>query len=222
MNLKESMKKRRDLDEAGFSLIEVIGAIVILGISFLLIASLVIQNNYAINFNKQQEEAIAARDDIKEWLLYKAQIQDIANLNPWVFTEPSHAESTAMQQRRNHLVVDNSGIQYAQGQPLYGETPIDIEDDLRGTFIRKVEYKFDGDELPENLAYSEYAPFYIGHYLSENGEATDYLVKILVEQDTTSADFDPRRQGVRLIIQIYGKARGDLLTETILNWVIEY
>ncbi|MGK0551207.1 type IV pilus modification PilV family protein [Enterococcus faecalis] len=245
MKKKTKTKKSSTLfftNEQGFSFIEILGAIVILGISLILIASMIFQNRKAIALNTQREEAIAVRDDIKEWLSYKAQIQDITNLNQWVYL---FGDTNA---RQRHFILDNSGIQYEAGKAKYGEIPIDESDTRRGRFIRKVQYDPPtGSFLPAVLAEDENNKLYMGQYLTETGTATNYLVKVLVtkiaqETGGTIADarsvtnrsadivlldsyferpgyYDTRNDGVLLTIQIFDKVTGRFLTETYLNWV---
>jgi len=86
MKLKKGRQAHKVLDESGFSLVEILGAIVILGIAMVMIAMLIIQNNLILSYNTRMEEAIAARDDVKEWLIYRAQTQDLADLNIGIFT----------------------------------------------------------------------------------------------------------------------------------------
>lgn len=231
MKLKSGRQAHRVFDESGFSLVEILGAIVILGIAMIMIAMLIIQNNLILSYNTRMEEAIAVRDDIKEWLVYRAQTQDVADLNlgifttrpPWMMIDPD--EPTEV--RRRNLILDNSGIQYdMHGQPMYEEIPIAVDDLDRGRFIRKVVYDHSGDHLPQSLANSEENRLYMGTYLSENEELTNYLVKIGIREDPLYGIkenfFDRRQHGIGLVIQIFDKQTGVFLTETYMHWVVDY
>lgn len=232
IKLKECKQADNIFDESGFTLVEILGAIVILGIALVMIAMMIIQNNLILSYNTRMEEAIAVRDDVKEWLTYRAQTQDVANLNLWLFTTRSPgmilAPDEQLENRRQHLVVDNSGIQYnSYGQSLYGEIPIPIHDVDRGRFIRKVAYDLTGAHLPDSLVHSEQNRLYMGTYLSENDQPTNYLVKIAIREDQlhdiTQADsLDRRQQGMGLIIQVFDKSTGEFLTETYMHWVVDY
>ncbi|WP_170924710.1 type IV pilus modification PilV family protein [Candidatus Enterococcus clewellii] len=215
--------KRMCLDEHGFSLLEVLFAIVILGVCFLFIASLIYQNNQAIQLNTKKEEAIFAREDVKEWLLYKAQIQDVANLNTFVFVETSSALTAEQTERREHLILDNSGIQKDSGigRAKYGELEVPVNDSERGVFIQKIKYRLTEPEfLPEALRSSE-NQLYLGQYIDRSGEETDYLVKVVVRRKEGIQAYNPRTDGVGLTIQVYDRIKGNLLTETYINWVAE-
>lgn len=59
MKLKNGRQAHKVLDESGFSLVEILGAIVILGIAMVMIAMLIIQNNLILSYNTRMEEAIA-------------------------------------------------------------------------------------------------------------------------------------------------------------------
>ncbi|MCB5952537.1 prepilin-type N-terminal cleavage/methylation domain-containing protein [Enterococcus sp. BWT-B8] len=215
--------KNRQLDERGFSLLEILIAIVLLGTSFLFLASMIYQNNQAIKLNKRKEEAIFVREDIKEWLLYKSQLQDIANLNSFVFIEFKASLDEGQIARRNHLILDNSGIQrdVLTGKGKYGEIEVPLSDDERGTFIQKLKYHLtDADFLPESLR-TDGNQLYIGQYVDRFNEETDFLVKIVVNHKVGVSEYNPRTDGVSLNILIYDKQNGSLLTETYVNWVVE-
>lgn len=232
IKLKECKQVENIFDESGFTLVEILGAIVILGIALVMIAMMIIQNNLILSYNTRMEEAIAVRDDVKEWLTYRAQTQDVANLNLWLFTTRSPGmilnPDEQLENRRQHLIVDNSGIQYdSHGQSFYGEIPIPIDDANRGRFIRKVAYDLTGDHLPHSLVHSEVNRLYMGTYLSENDQPTNYLVKISIRDDrvydnTQVEDLDRRQQGMGLVIQVFDKQTGEFLTETFMHWVVDY
>lgn len=229
-------------NQLGFSLIETLAAIVLLGTCLALLLSFMYQNFLAIDLNTKKEEAIFIRDDLKEWLTYKGQSQDIARLNPFVF-ESRAVETIDEEERSRHLIIDESGIQYVgeTSQTLYGELPRDSRID-RGQTIQKVHYDFTGDTLPEKLKNPMTNRFYIGEYLDFSGNFTGYLVEIKkIEKDFFPAflllsyrpplylvlsDYMPwahdRKQGIGIQIIIYDKESGEFLTETFLYWVVEY
>ncbi|MBP1042782.1 prepilin-type N-terminal cleavage/methylation domain-containing protein [Vagococcus sp. BWB3-3] len=209
-------------DEKGFSLIEIIVAVILLGSCFMLLATLVHQNSLAIQLTKRKEEAAFVREDIKEWLLYKGQIQDIAYLNNYVFVQIQQGKNLTDKQiaRRGHLILDNTGIQRDGSLPVYGEVEVKEVDSKRGNFVRKVKYyPTEANFLPEKLR-SEVNQLYIGEYL-HGTKGTDFLVEIQVSTPETNASYNPRTEGVDLTILVYDKKNGSLLTSTVLNWVID-
>lgn len=208
-------------NEAGLSLIEILASIVIFGIALLGFASLMYQNFVAIDQNELVERSYYVRDDLKEWLNYRAQSQDIANLNQYALTLPKEGEAAytpEQKARSEHFILDESGIQLnpTTNQAEYGEIPRDLSVD-RGEIIEKVHYDFSGKLLPAPLKQDKFNKYYVGEYLAD----PDFLVKINVKKQATDSG-NPRTDGVRLTIQIYSKETGKRLTETYLNWVSEY
>lgn len=217
--------KETILDEEGLSFIEILATMVILGIALLSLSSLMYQNFIVIDQNKLKEEAIFCREDIKEWLTYRAQTQDVTNLNTFVLTTPKNGESSLTEEqriRRSYLILDESGIQIdSKGDALYGEISRDGSID-RGEIVSKVKYNFTGDLLPDSLLQEdEYNKYYIGEYVNQSVE-NSLLVKVQVVRKSDRSDYNPRKDGVRLDILIYSKESGMLLTEIYLNWVAEY
>ncbi|EGO6609424.1 prepilin-type N-terminal cleavage/methylation domain-containing protein [Enterococcus faecalis] len=209
-------------DEKGVSLIEILAAIVILSIALLGLSSLMYQNFSAIDQNNLIERSIYVRDDIREWMNYRAQSQDIGNLNTFVLINPKRGEETLtieQQMRRKHLIVSESGIQIDSDtkKTIYGEIARDDTID-RGKLVEKVKYDLSGAILPENLKDDEFNKYYIGEYIND----PDFLVKIVVENKSNEESYDPRKDGVRLSIQILSRNTGALLTEGYMNWVAEY
>lgn len=221
--IEAQSNSRRKLNEAGFSLIEILFAIILLGISFTLLASFIYQNSRAIEINKKREEAIFVREDIKEWLLYKAQIQDITNLNQFVFVESGGTFSEEQTLRRKHMILDNSGIQKLEGsnKAKFGEVEMPLENnEERGTFVQKVRYSLTPTDLPQQLqSGSDY--LYIGQYIDSSKKETEFLVKVTVQKKQNIQDYNPRTDGIALTILIYDQKTGSLLTETCINWVAE-
>lgn len=214
---------RRLLDEKGFSLIEIIVAVVLLGSCFMLLATLIHQNSLAIQLTKRKEEAAFVREDIKEWLLYKGQIEDIANLNHYVFVQTKEGKQLTVEEkaRRGHLILDNSGIQKESLLPIYGEVEVKETDGNRGNFSKKVSYHLtEATFLPEKLR-SDSNLLYIGEYVGATQTTSKFLVEVQVSIPDVSLTYNPRRDGVNLTIMIYDKKTGGLLTSTILNWVVD-
>lgn len=210
-------------DEKAFSLIEIIVAVILLGSCFMLLATLIHQNSLAIQLTKRKEEAAFVREDIKEWLLYKGQIQDIANLNNYVLVQADTGKTLTDKQkaRRDHLILDNSGIQRESSLPLYGEVEIKEVDSARGEFTKKVTYHpTEATFLPEKLQ-SDVNQLYIGEYIDGTQRLSTYLVDVQVTIPDQAVGYNPRREGVNLTILIYDKKTGALLTSTILNWVVD-
>lgn len=210
-------------DQKGFSLIEIIVAVILLGSCFMLLATLIHQNSLAIQLTKRKEEAAFVREDIKEWLLYKGQIQDIANLNNYVLVQADAGKTLTDKQkaRRNHLILDNSGIQKESSLPLYGEVEVKEVDGDRGDFTKKVTYHpTEAAFLPEKLR-SDVNQLYIGEYIDGTQGTSTFLIEVQVTIPDQAVGYSPRREGVNLTILIYDKKTGGLLTSTILNWVVD-
>lgn len=211
-------------DENGFSLIEILVAVVLLGSCFMLLATLIHQNALAIQLNKRKEEAAYVREDIKEWLLYKRQIQDLADLNRYVFAQTDKNLTTEQEARRGHLILDNTGIQKdSASQPLYGEMGIKEtdSDNKRGNFVPKVIYHLDTSEFLPTSLQSATNQLYIGEYVSPKKEASDFLVEVQAKKPKADQAYNARTNGIDLTIMIYDKKTGSLLTSTVLNWVVE-
>ncbi|MDR0922394.1 MAG: prepilin-type N-terminal cleavage/methylation domain-containing protein [Lactobacillales bacterium] len=214
-------------EEFGFSLIEVLASIIILGISLTLMFVFINNNNQMIEFNRTREEAIEVRQDIKEWFSYRAQTEDIVNLNQFVLTQIENESSNLEENekmRRQHLILDNSGIQYdGVNRSVYGEIPIDESNPNRGKFLYKIKYAPGEPEklgIPENLRLKVENQYYLGVYLDENRKETDYLVRIDVNRKSTNSN--SKKDGIEVNVEIYNRKTGKFLTETIFNWVPEY
>lgn len=227
--LKDTDKLRPVLqNEQGFSLIEIIVAVVILGTCFMLLATLIHQNSLTIKLNKRKEDAIFVREDIKEWLSYKGQIQDLANLNNYVFIRPTKSLDLVETARQGHFILDNTGIQTESSTDStikYGEIKIPETDSDRGSFVQKLKYHLKTSEeevnfLPESLR-TETNQLYMGEYVNSSKETTNFLVKVQAEWTSADVSYMPRTDGIDLTILIYDKDTGALLTSTVLNWVTE-
>ncbi|MBP1042803.1 prepilin-type cleavage/methylation protein [Vagococcus sp. BWB3-3] len=225
---KKTWRRRayqRVKEEAGFSLIEIIAAVILLGSCFMLLATLIHQNSLAIQLNKRKEEAVFVRQDIKEWLSYKGQMDDLVSLNSYVLTQTAKTLTPEQKSRREHLILDDSGIQLASGSSKYGEVKVETAAN-RGSFVQKVKYyKDQATFLPESLRSAD-NQLYIGEYRNRGGEATDFLVDVTVKRDDAGTgkelmSYNPRREGLDLVIKVYDKKTGTLLTSTVMNWVVE-
>lgn len=212
-------------NEAGFSAFEILFAVALLGMSFMWLSSFMLQNADMIEMNQKKEEAIQVREDLKEWLNYRGQTQDVVGLNPYVLLSLSAADQTALQpeqvERRAHLIIDNSGIQKnSSNVSLYGEVPIEGTNE-RGKIIRKLEYDFTGNHLPDTLK-TDLNKLYMGVYLNDKGNPTDFLALLSVKMKENVANYDPKQDGVEIEIKIYDRISGGQLTNTTINWVSEY
>ncbi|MBO0475009.1 prepilin-type N-terminal cleavage/methylation domain-containing protein [Enterococcus ureasiticus] len=225
-------------NEDGLTLIEVLVAVVILGTSFMLLASMLVRNQQMIELNEKKKEAQYIRDELREWIGYRAQTQDLAGLNQYVFSVKDSERLTNDQKiRRNYLILDNSGIQTNSGNvPIYGEQEIDLTDRVDKTNEtenkqqeRKIEYNYPDKArlLPEKWKDADEGSLekeesnYLGRYIGTANQHT-YLVLCKVGFKNTSSNYDPRRDGVEVVLEIYDEKTGQLITETLFNWVITY
>ncbi len=219
--------KKKAADETGISMIELLATIVLLGISLVTLASFMAQNFMAIDLNTKLEEAIFVREDIKEWLSYRAQSQDIANLNTFFFAGEKVNDSTLP--RLKYLLLDESGIRRdaITGKAIFGEITRDQGID-RGKIINKVRYDLTGALLPDTLKKDDENKYKIAQYLDRQGNPTDYLVSvkrygIVVPPRAYLKNSSYRNdQGFHLLILVYDKKTGKLLTEGTLYWVADY
>lgn len=216
-------------NEKGMTLIEIVAAMLILGIALAGLATMTSQNFIAIDQNKLKEEAAFVRDDIKEWLNYRAQTQDIANLNPLALKNEKSISGLLtdkeLAERYKHLILDESGVQVdpQTGKNKYGEVLRNKSDTGRGKFISKVEYDLSGSFLPNGLKKNEFNKYNIGKYIGTKTENDAFLVEVKATATTGGTDdSDVRKRGLELTILIYSQDTGALLTETQMRWVPEY
>jgi len=219
--MKRSLKEIV-INERGFSLIEVLATLILLAFSLSSLFYFIQQNFVVIERNKIQEQAIFVREDIKEWMTYRAQAQDIISLNPIIsqvnvktFLQPAYIE------RMNHLILDETGIQRDSetGRALYEEVERDSLEGGRGQIVSKVIYDLSDDSLPKILRSDPYNKFYIGEYINSEKSRSGILVKIKIKSKEDIDDYIPQVDGVDVSIIIYSKKTGELLTETWLHWV---
>ncbi|MBO0440840.1 type II secretion system protein [Candidatus Enterococcus ikei] len=225
-------------DEDGLTLIEVLVAVVILGTSFMLLASMLVRNQQMIELNEKKKEAQYIRDELREWIGYRGQTQDLAGLNQYVFSIRDNQNLTDSQKiRRNYLILDNSGIQTNSGHlPIYGEQEIDLTDRVDKTNEaekkqqeRKIEYNYPNKAniLPKKWKDAEEGTLekeesnYLGRYIGTVNQH-NYLVLCKVNFKNTSKNYDPRKDGVEVVLEIYDEKTGHLMTDTLFNWVITY
>lgn len=210
-------------NEDGMGLVEVVASIVMLGILLPGAAYLFVFSHSVLRSNQARSEGIQVVEDIKQVLEYRAQTQEIVDLNRLSVVDINESvnldEETKM--RRNHIILDNSGIQYeSKDQPKYDEVPIDESDSLKGDFIRKVNYSKENN-LPDSLNTIE-NQLYMGNYLAfdrekENYEITPYLVRIDV------LDRDERiEEALDLEIGVWDEKTGAKLYSTVYKWVVKF
>ncbi|MEG2254511.1 MAG: hypothetical protein RSC33_04215 [Vagococcus sp.] len=204
-------------------LIEVVASVVMLGILLPGVAYLFVFSQSVLRSNQARSEGIQVAEDIKQVLEYRSQTQDIADLNRLAIVEINDSVTLdeATQMRRDHLIIDNTGIQYeSKNQPLYGEVPIEEIDGDKGEFLRKISYTKE-KALPESLNTRE-NQLYMGNYLTwskekKTYEPTPYLVRIDVE------DRDKRiEEAVNLEIGVWDERTGSKLYSTVYKWVVKF
>lgn len=220
--------------EDGLTLIEVLVAVVILGTSFMLLASMLVRNQQMIELNEKKKEAQAIRDELREWMGYRGQTQDLAGLNQYVFSVKNNEHLTTSQKvRRNYLILDNSGIQTNGGNiSIYGEQKVDLTGRVETTNKqqeRKIEYSYPDKRtlLPKKWKDAEEGTLekeesnYLGRYIGTANQH-NYLVLCKVHFKNTSKKYDPRKDGIEVFLEIYDESTGRLMTDTLFNWVITY
>ncbi|PZL70614.1 hypothetical protein CI088_14570 [Enterococcus plantarum] len=220
--------------EDGLILIEVLVAVVILGTSFMLLASMLVRNQQMIELNEKKKEAQAIRDELREWMGYRGQTQDLAGLNQYVFSVKNNEHLiTSQKVRRNYLILDNSGIQTNGGNiSIYGEQKVDLTGRVETTNKqqeRKIEYSYPDKRtlLPKKWKDAEEGTLekeesnYLGRYIGTANQH-NYLVLCKVHFKNTSKKYDPRKDGIEVFLEIYDESTGRLMTDTLFNWVITY
>lgn len=218
IQIKSDLVKNED----GMGLVEVVASIVLLGILLPGVAYLFVFSQQVIQSNKMRSEAIQVLEDIKQNFEYRGQTQDWSDLNRVSIVK--HHEETLedelLQLRRDHLILDNTGIEFSKKDTVYREIPINEEDGSRGTFIRKVDYtKSDGlPEILDNLENQKY----MGNYLKWNAkdkkyETTDFLVRVdVLERD------ERIEEALDLDIGVWDQHTGAKLHSTVYKWVIKF
>lgn len=228
-------------DEEGFTLVELLSAIVILGIMLPLFMGFIITNAKLIDQNTIQTEAISVREEIREWMSYKAQSQDIADLNPYVLATTGHQPDPIIltdQQEKNrasHLILDKSGIENdAFGKAKYGEqVPADKLVDDDGNIItssstrkqtRQVVYLNSGFSLSK-LNLPDEKKRYVGKYVGEGALRfkVDYAVLVEaapkeIKKGSTATTADNQDGGILVTLRIYNSKTGKELTNTQFHW----
>lgn len=220
--------------EDGLTLIEVLVAVVILGTSFMLLASMLVRNQQMFELNEKKKEAQAIRDELREWMGYRGQTQDLAGLNQYVFSVKNNEHLiTSQKVRRNYLILDNSGIQTNGGNiSIYGEQKVDLTGRVETTNKqqeRKIEYSYPDKRtlLPKKWKDAEEGTLekeesnYLGRYIGTANQH-NYLVLCKVHFKNTSKKYDPRKDGIEVFLEIYDESTGRLMTDTLFNWVITY
>lgn len=232
-------------DEEGMSLVELLGAMVILSIVLPLFIGFIVTNAKMIEQNTILTEAIAVREEIREWMGYRAQSQDIADLNPFVLANTGHQPSPIIPKnseeaiRASHLILDKSGIAWdTSGQPKFDEKiPNDqlIDDDgklITGSDNRKrtqqVNYNMPaGFSLPKlkiSADRKRYVGMYVGPDVTQQKVAYAVLVEAAPKQITTkSGDITENNDaGILVTLRIYNSESGKELTNTQFYWSADY
>lgn len=232
-------------NEDGFTIAELLCAIVILGIILPLLMGYIVTNAKMIELNTIQTEAIDVREEIREWLSYKATAQDIADLNPYVLATTGHQsipntthDSQEAEMRASYLILDESGIPKDQdGNAKFGETvpaKVLVDDDGKEipTSQRKQTKQVDYDgKYFSKLTIADISPEkqkYVGMYVGEGAQRykTSFAVlaeaapkKINVGKTTvTDKNYD---SGILITLRIYDFNTGKELTNTQFHWVAD-
>jgi hypothetical protein len=221
-------------NEDGMTLAEVLISVVILGTTFMLFASMLIRNQKFIALNEKIKEAQYVRDDIKEWMGYRAQTQDIAALNQYVFihsVKKNNSLTDKQQLRISHLILDNSGIQYgpyASSPATYGEKKIEYGSRMDGGEERaqKIDYKYKNKEstLPSSFkddhGKSTEEANYLGKYKGSKTKNSFLVICKITDKAANVQDY--REEGLELTLEIYDEETGKFMTDTVFKWVADY
>lgn len=239
-------------DEDGMSLVELLGAMVILSIVLPLLIGFIVTNAKMIEQNTILTEAIAVREEIREWMSYQAQTQDIADLNPYVFaikarredptvggyTEPPEDPSVVI--RSEHLILDKSGISKdAAGNSVFGEiAPSDhLVDDGGNTITSSINRKrvelvtYDSQKSFPKIKLDTNRRQYIGTYVGPGASEfkATYAVlaqvsskKIMIENGASPTKAENQDSGILVTLRIYNSESGKELTNTQFHWGADY
>lgn len=204
----------RKLDELGFTLVEVVLSIPLLGICLVLLIGFMQQQQNAVESMRQKEVAIAVRTDIQQWMKYTGQYQEIQMLNSYALAVLSPEDELGLTReqkiRRSYFLLDESGVEWnASGKGPYGEV-WDHSGSVVRNHVKKIQYGLTPNEVPQKLGSSEEELKMIGEYLDGKKQRTGYLVKVVTGKR--------KKTGLMLTIQVYLKKSGVLLTESTMNW----
>lgn len=207
-------------EEQGLSLIETLISVVILGLCFLMIFNSTVLNSKMIESNSEMQSAIAARDDVKEWLTYRSQSSLVSQLNQIVFTGSisdsvvPEDEEVLFKERISHLILDNTGIQRdTEGKIVFREQ----ENDFQNLKVREI-VKYSNDYLPTNLKNRDESP-YFACYIDEKGKLSDFLILVTIEGED---DKKVKENATPVVLSVFSRLSGKKLTETVMNWISEY
>ncbi len=228
-------------DEEGMPIVELLGAITILGIVLPLFVGYIILNSKMIAANTIQTEAIAIREDIREWMSYRAQSQDIYELNPYVMTttggrpNPVYPKEGIEIVRAKHLILDKSGIMKDdQGNPMFGEQiPSDIvvvgkqrsSESRNRRQVLDYDYEKKGVSLKASVL-SDIKP-YVGQYVGLGYDKLAINYAVLVEADPKEFEknantSDNSVSGILVTLRVYNGITGAELTNTQFHWNADY
>ncbi|MTD42411.1 hypothetical protein GIX45_28050 [Erwinia sp. CPCC 100877] len=232
-------------NEDGLTLVEVLISVVILGTTFMLFASMFVRNQQLITLNEKIKEAQYVRDDIKEWMGYRAQTQDLIDLNrstlsyrlgDYSLTSLSPEAVEFFKTRTNYLILDNSGVKPGSHIPPItaipsGDDEIEFFADRQADYknrvisgeekqVRKVNYGGGFSRIPDDFKKTTEDIKYLGKYI---GDKTKY--SFLVTCRVTDKHSDVKNyyeEGLEVNLEIYDEESGNVLSDTTFNWVPDY
>ena len=235
-------------NEDGFTIAELLCTIVILSIVVPLLMGFIVSNAKMIELNTIQTEAIDVREEIREWMSYKATSQDIADLNPYVLATTGHQpapitihDSKEEEIRAGYLILDESGIpkDISSGKAQFGETvptKVLVDDDGKeisgSTRTQTHQVMYDGryDFSKLNIAdiSSDDKQKYVGMYVGEGAQRHKTQFAVLAEaapkaitMQTATSTAENYDSGILVTLRIYDFKTGKELTNTQFHWVAD-
>lgn len=232
--------------EDGFTIAELLCAIVIISIVLPLLMGFIVTNAKMIELNTIQTEAIDVREEIREWMSYKATSQDIADLNPYVLATTGHQptpitthDSAEEEMRAGYLILDESGIpKDKNGKAKFGEsvpTKVLIDDDgqeISGSNrSRTTQVIYGGGSDFSKLKIADTSrekQEYVGMYAGEGAQQYKTQFAVLVEAapkaitvQTATSTAENYDSGILVTLRIYDVKTGKELTNTQFHWVAD-
>ena len=236
-------------NEEGFTIAELLCAIVIISIVLPLLMGLIVTNAKMIDLNTIQSEAIDVREEIREWMSYKATSQDIADLNPYVLATTGHQpapitihDSPEKEMRAGYLILDESGIpkDTSSGKAKFGETvpaKVLVDDDGKeisgSTRNQTHQVIYGGKDFSKlNIAdISAEKQKYVGMYVGEGAQRYKTQFAVLVEAApkaitmqtyaSISENAENYDSGILVTLRVYDVKTGKELTNTQFHWVAD-
>ncbi|WP_314067698.1 helix-turn-helix domain-containing protein [uncultured Vagococcus sp.] len=219
---KTKMLRKEDLhghqlnrlqQENGATLIEVLGAIVILSLVITSMAGFFVSNQKALNYNVKLTEAQSVKLDVKEWLMNRAVSIDVGDINWTCFTGVGSSDPAEVA-RSKYLLLDDTGfvVDPATNVSGFGEKKFRTSYvNVQGNTVPRVPLRkvtYDGVTLPSKLTS---LPERLGYYRGD----LRYLVGARVVAKDESVPY-----GLNIQLTIYDSQSGDQLTDTYFKWVI--